>query len=141
MHSFERAQQHPMNQDPRASLELTLEPKPPRAGVAAGDAASVASGQGSMVVPADVGRFTLRNDEAFADLPLPPYMRAAGSPWLDLSTSLEECGSIRVALLPVGGIDAATFRRYARLCAAHASQLQLFEITHGQALCLCTTDG
>ena len=65
--------------------------------------------------------------------PPPPYMHAAGSPRLDLSTPLEECGAIRVALLPVGAIDAATFRRYARLCAAHASQLQLLEITHGQA--------
>ena len=65
--------------------------------------------------------------------PPPPYMHAAGSPRLDLSTPLEECGAIRVALLPVGAIDAATFRRYARLCAAHASRLQLVEITHGQA--------
>ena len=82
--------------------------------------------------PAGGEAFTLRADEAFMDLhgPPPPYMHAAGS--LDLTTPLEECGSIRVALLPVGAIDAATFRRYAALCAAHASQLQLAEVSRGQ---------
>ena len=78
------------------------------------------------------GRFSLRDDGL--RLPPPsPHMHAAGRPRLDLSTPLEACGAIRVALLPVGAIDAASFRRYARLCAAHASQLELAEITHGQA--------
>ena len=77
------------------------------------------------------GRFSLRDDGL--RLPRPPHMHAAGCPRLDLSTPLEACGAIRVALLPVGAIDAASFRRYARLCAAHASQLELAEITHGQA--------
>ena len=78
------------------------------------------------------GRFSLRDDGL--RLPPPsPHMHAAGCPRLDLSTPLEACGAIRVALLPVGAIDAASFRRYARLCATHASQLELAEITHGQA--------
>ena len=83
----------------------------------------------SRLEPAGGGeRFTLRADGMHM-----PHMHAAGSPRLDLSTPLEECGAIAVALLPVGAIDAATFRRYARLCAAQASRLQLVEITHGQA--------
>ena len=78
------------------------------------------------------GRFSLR-DDGLRMPPPSPHMHAAGRPRLDLSTPLEACGAIRVALLPVGAIDAASFRRYARLCAAHASQLELAEITHGQA--------
>lgn len=83
----------------------------------------------SRLEPAGGGeRFTLRADGMHM-----PHTHAAGSSRLDLSTPLEECGAIAVALLPVGAIDAATFRRYARLCAAQASRLQLVEITHGQA--------
>ena len=78
------------------------------------------------------GRFSLRDDGLRLPRP-PPHMHAAGIPRLELSTPLEACGAIRVALLPVGAIDAASFRRYARLCAAHASRLELAEITHGQA--------
>ena len=108
--------------------------KPPTEGAAAAAAVSGSKrgAAASGLEPAGGGeRFTLRADGMH--MPPPPYMHAAGSPRLDLSTPLEECGAIRVALLPVGAIDAATFRRYARLCAAHASRLQLVEITHGQA--------
>ena len=51
---------------------------------------------------------------------------------LDLTTPLEDCGSIHVALVPVGSIDASTFDRYSELCSTH-NTLDLFQITHGHS--------
>ena len=51
---------------------------------------------------------------------------------IDLTSPLEDCGSIHVALVPVGSIDASTFDRYSKLCSTH-NTLDLFQITHGHS--------
>lgn len=65
------------------------------------------------------------------DRPRPGVLLMTSLSTLDLESTLQETGSIRVALVPVGGIDGPTFRRLAGFIHPVVS-LDLGCITHGQ---------
>ena len=50
---------------------------------------------------------------------------------LDLESTVHDACAIRVALVPVGGINGPTFRRFVQLIRPVVS-LDLFEVTHGK---------